>query len=260
MGITRKKMLSRFLFPKRQSKKADEELRTKPDLKVDIHSHLLPGIDDGARTLEESLQMLTALSALGYRLVVTTPHVMADTYNNSTQKILQSLALLQKEAHQQKIDIDIRVAAEYYMDEELLARVKSNDILTIGSRYLLFETSYFTKPNNFDELLYEIQAKGYEPLLAHPERYRYIEEPFSDYHQLKEKGVLFQLDLNSLSGHYGKSAQKKAHYLIENHMIDFVGSDAHRAKQIGYLKETLQSHACSILFDKNEIKNNALAV
>ncbi len=227
-------------------------------LEIDLHSHLIPSIDDGSKSLEESLEILRAMSALGYKKVITTPHVMADAYQNSTQTILEGLQLLQEGVVQAGIEMEIKAAAEYYLDEELYARLDQGDILTIEDEYLLFETSYFSKPLNFEEIVFEMQAKGYKALLAHPERYRYIQDPRYEFGQMKELGIYFQLDINSLGGYYGKEAKKNALLLSEWGMIDFLGSDVHHRKQVDFLKKVFVDPNYLKLLKSNKILNDTL--
>ena len=230
--------------------------KSKPlNLKVDIHSHLLPGIDDGVKSLEESIELIKKFISLGYEKLIITPHVMEDTFNNSTSTILQKFQEL-KEATKE-LNIQLEVSAEYYMDDELLRRLELNDILPIKDKYLLFETSYYEKPMNFEEVIFKIQAKGYIPVFAHPERYRYIEN-MNFYHELKEKGVLFQCNINSFGKFYGKTALKKAQYLAKNKMIDFLGSDAHNMKYLDNLKKVMSDKRFLKLISSNDFLNNSL--
>ncbi len=238
------------------SRKQQEPLFLSPE--IDLHSHLIPGIDDGSKNLEESLEILRMMSALGYKKVITTPHVMADAYQNSTQTILEGLQLLRQGALQAGIEMEIEAAAEYYFDEELVARLDKGDILTIEDEYLLFETSYFSKPLNFEEIIFEMQAKGYKVLLAHPERYRYIEDPRYEFGKMKELGIYFQLDINSLGGYYGREAKENALLLSEWGMIDFVGSDIHHKKQVDYLKKVFLDTNYTKLLKRNKILNDTL--
>ncbi len=229
-----------------------------PSPKIDLHSHLIPGIDDGSKTLEESLEIVRDMAALGYQKVITTPHVMADAYQNSTQTILDGLQLLRTAVSEGGIEIEIEAAAEYYLDEELVKRLNRGDILTIANEYLLFETSYFSKPLNFEEVVFEIQAKGYKTLLAHPERYRYISDPQREFAQMKELGIYFQLDINSLGGYYGKQAKEHAHLLSDGGMIDFLGSDVHHKKQVSFLKKVFADPSYQRLLQNNRILNDTL--
>jgi len=241
-----------FLFSK---KKVFDPL---PRVKTDIHSHLIPGIDDGSQSMRESLDILKKMSSLGYTKVITTPHVMADTYRNSSKTILDGLSALRRSIVDESIDIKIDAAAEYYFDEELVERLENDDILTIGDKYLLFETSYISKPINFDDVIFQISTKGYIPLLAHPERYRYITSPKKMFTHMKDIGIYFQLDINSLGGHYGKQAFELSKLLIEWGMVDFVGSDIHHKKQVEYLKGVFGGEYYHTIWNNNDIKNDLL--
>ena len=237
----------------------------KPDgpllpFRTDLHSHLIPGIDDGAVTLEESLDLIQHLYAIGYRRLVTTPHVMADSYRNSTEGILRGLETLRQAVQKEGIGLEIHAAAEYYLDEELLHRLKKRDILTVGTEYLLFETSYYSEPLNLEEVAYEIAASGYRPLLAHPERYRYVHTPEVFYGRLRELGVSFQVNINSFGGHYGRDAKVKALWLAGQGWIDFLGSDLHHQRQAEFLQETIAGGAIRELMVNNDIRNDRLVL
>ncbi|MGC9350983.1 MAG: tyrosine-protein phosphatase [Sulfurovum sp.] len=239
-------------------KKKKETLREViPELHTDIHSHLIPGIDDGARDMEESIFLLRKMEALGYKKIITTPHIMADGYTNTPQTILTGLQALRRAAKEENIDIEIAAAAEYYLDDGFYTHLNNKDLLTVGD-YLLIETSYISKPLQFDTMIFEIQAVGLKPILAHPERYRYIRELKKEYEAMKEKGIFFQVNLNSFTGHYGKEAKKKVDFLNDAGMIDFLGSDIHRVKQTVILGEVLKSETLRSVFRNNTILNEGL--
>ena len=228
-------------------------------LAVDLHSHLIPGIDDGAQTLDESIELIQNLSTIGYKKLIITPHIMIDVYKNEEDNIIERLEILKKAINKVGIDIDLEVAAEYYLDEGFLEHLNNKPLL-IADEYLLFETSYMAKPMNLYDIVFEISSKGYKPILAHPERYRYIHHLKREYSKLKDMGVFFQLDINSIGGFYGKDAQKKANFLIESRMVDFVGSDTHNMRHIGNLNTTLSKMGSvwNKLFEHNTILNNTL--
>jgi len=224
-------------------------------IKVDIHSHLIPGIDDGAQNLEDSLSLISKMQKLGYKKLIITPHIMVDTYPNREDDIKNRLLTLRDEVKKRGIDIELEVAAEYYIDEGFLNHLE--EPLLIADTFLLFETSYMSAPINFDDIIFLINTK-YTPLLAHPERYRYIKD-LKEYNRLKKMGVYFQIDINSIAGHYGKDAQKKSEYLINNGLVDFVGSDLHNKKHINNLINSLtKKNIWYNIFEKNEILNNRL--
>ena len=229
-----------------------------PQLEVDIHSHLIPGIDDGCRNMEESIYLLGGLEALGYKKVVTTPHIMYDAYQNTKASILEGLKVLQDEAARRGLAVEIEAAAEYYLDEGFMALLHNKELLLIGGKYLLFETSYTHRPVQLEEVIFEIMAAGYIPLLAHPERYRYIKDPAVEYERLKTLGVEFQVNLNSLAGQYGKQAKENADFLSQEGMIDFLGSDAHHIKQVENLSKVFNSEYYKEVYRNNTIQNNTL--
>lgn len=223
-----------FKFFKKKEKKENIELSK---LKVDVHSHLIPGIDDGAKTTEESLEMLSKMSELGYKKVITTPHIMMDFYPNTEEDILNRFEKLKFEVKEAKIDIDLEVAAEYYFDEFFHEKVNNKKVLTFSGNHLLFECSFFHKPINIEQLVFEINSKAYQPVIAHFERYSYFE--IKDAERLKELGCKIQMNLNSLSSHYGDKVKKQAESLIDNKLIDIVGTDCHKIEHLQLLEKNL---------------------
>ena len=204
-------------------------------LEVDMHSHLLPGLDDGAETIEHSLELLQALRALGYRKLVMTPHIMGDFYKNTPEGIRAALQLLREAAAVAGLgDVELECAAEYYLDEFLGRKlVDGTEMLTFGGdkRYLLFETSYMNEPLNLFDIIFELKAQGYTPVLAHPERYTYFYGRFAEIEKLRrDYGVLLQVNLNSLAGYYSPAAKKVAEQLTDGGLVDFVGTDTHHLR------------------------------
>ena len=243
-----------FSFLKRKEKK-----NYLLDLKVDMHSHLIPSIDDGAKSLEESILLIKKLKNLGYKKLITTPHIMADSYPNTKESIYKGLNILKEELEKLNIDIQIEAAAEHYLDESFIDNLQNNKVLPIANEYLLFETSYISKPINLEDLIYEIKIRGYKPIFAHPERYRYIKELEVEYSKLKELGVYFQVNTNSLNGYYGKDAKKKGLFLLDKGYIDFLGSDTHHIKHLNNLEEISTNSAIwDKLLAKNKILNTTL--
>ncbi|AKF25191.1 capsular biosynthesis protein [Sulfurovum lithotrophicum] len=235
-----------------------EERKPAPQLKVDLHSHLIPGIDDGSQSMEESLTLLKGMEALGYEKLITTPHIMADAYKNTPKIIKTGLEELRNAAREEGIEMEIDAAAEYYLDDGFIDLLGEEEVMAINGTYLLFETSYVSKPLRTEEMIFEITLAGYTPVMAHPERYRYIKEPLKEYGRFKELGVLFQVNLNSFGGYYGKSAKVLAEFLSRNGMIDFLGSDVHRQKHVDTLEAVLKSDAYREIFAHNEIMNDKL--
>jgi len=227
-----------------------------PSLRVDIHSHLIPNIDDGSKSIEESLILLEGMQKLGYEKVITTPHIMLDSYKNTPNIINSALSTLQKASKSKGLTIQIEASAEYYLDEGFENIIKNRAFIPIENQYILLETSYLSKPMQLEDTIFSITSLGYTPILAHPERYRYIKDFSIEYARLKELGVLFQVDLNSIEGYYGKNAKDKFKFLSNHGMIDFLGSDVHNEKQLKLLSKVFKSRAYLNIFDKNNILNN----
>lgn len=213
---------------------------------VDIHSHLLPGIDDGAKDMDTSIALLLKMASYGIKNFITTPHVLGSVYPNSSEVIRQQLAAVKKELEKREIkDISIQAAAEYMLDGEFSALLDQKDILVLKDNYILVEMSYFSAPINLYELLFKIQLKGYKPVLAHPERYNFYHTDFKSYYKLKQAGCLFQLNLLSLTDQYGKGVQKTSEKLLKENLYDFVGTDTHHQNHLELLpkigtKKTLE--------------------
>jgi len=205
---------------------------------VDMHSHLLPGIDDGAKDLETSIALIQKMASYGIKNIITTPHVLGDVYPNTPEIIKRALKEVRTALLERNItDITIDAAAEYMLDEQFSAILEKDKLLTLKDNYVLVEMSYFNAPINLYELLFEIQLKGYKPVLAHPERYHFYHHNFKEYYKLKTAGCLFQLNLLSLTEHYGKHAQKTAEKLLKEHMYNFVGTDAHHEKHLDIVRK-----------------------
>jgi len=225
---------------------------------VDIHSHLIPAIDDGSKSMDNSIELILALKELGYKKLITTPHT-SDMFPNTTEIILKGYNRLTEELNKREIDITIEVASEYYADEHFEKLLDAGDILSFGYKnYLLFELSYFTPPHDLEDLVYEIKRKGYTPILAHPERYLYLHDSLDRYRDIKDMGLLFQLNINSISGFYNKDIQRVAEWLISNSMVDFLGSDTHHMTHIKNLKKSFKQSLYKKIFKNNNILNNTL--
>lgn len=191
---------------------------------TDWHCHLLPGVDDGVQTMEGTLQILSLYEELGIKEVWLTPHIMEDMPNTTT--FLKARFGELKAVYNG--NIALHLASENMLDSIFEERLKKNDLLPLGKdgKHLLVETSYFNPPMGLNNILLRIKSKGYIPVLAHPERYNYMDE--GNYRQLKEMNVKFQLNLFSLVGAYGTEVRKKAEWLLKNGFYDLTGSDTHR--------------------------------
>ena len=206
-------------------------------LKTDMHSHFIPGIDDGAATIEDSLALVRAMHELGYQKVITTPHIMADTYRNSAETILPGLEKLRAMVAEQKIPIQVEAAAEYYIDGDLESKITSRQILTFSHKYVLFEMTFIGEPPNLGRVIFELQLGQYKPVLAHVERYPFWHNQFNKLIDMKDKGVLIQMNISSLTGYYSPAVKKVAEKMVEEKMVDLLGSDCHHLGHIDLLKQ-----------------------
>jgi len=227
-------------------------------LKVDVHSHLIPGIDDGAQTIEEAIVLVQKLKSLGYIKLIVTPHTMMHRFPNTTQSITAGLRVLKTALLKQQIIMDIEAASEYYLDEHLMELIEKRDILTFGDNYLLFEMSYVNHPLDYESMIKKMIDAGYKPILAHPERYLYMGRNFDKYVTLRILGVYFQLNINSIGGYYSSEVQNNARCLVKEGMISFLGSDTHRLKHSETLGEIINTEEYRDIFSKNMILNNTL--
>jgi tyrosine-protein phosphatase YwqE len=223
-------------------------------IKIDIHSHLLPNIDDGVKTINSSLEILRGFEKLGYTKVITTPHIMSDSYPNTKEIIEEKLALMRRELKKANINIELDAGAEHYVDMEFLNMLSQDRVVPFCGKFLLFETSYMSKPIILEEAIFEISSKGYIPVMAHPERYLYLHDNFDDYIELKRLGVLFQVNVKSLK-HTHNHIYKMAMKLIKHGMVDFLGSDTHRMRDLEDLAKLIESKDYKNIFKNNRILN-----
>jgi protein-tyrosine phosphatase len=201
------------------------------ELVCDMHSHLLPGIDDGTKTMEESIHLVRGLIGLGYKKLITTPHVMHDFYPNTRDNILRKRDDLRTVLKQEGMDVPIEAAAEYLIDEYFEKSLKSEAPLSIGNNFVLVELSFQHKYHRFHEVIFELQMKGYRPVLAHPERYSYFWDT-SEIENIKDMGCYLQVNILSLCGYYGKLVKAKAIQLQNKGMVDFWGTDMHHDRHL----------------------------
>ncbi len=209
-------------------------------LEVDVHSHLLPGIDDGVETFEEAIEILQLLKGIGYRKVITTPHVMTEYYPNTRAIILDKLLQLKEAMQQAELDMVVEAAAEYYLDESFLALLDTpEELMVFGKNYLLFETSFINEPVFLKEAVFKINSLGLQPVMAHPERYMYVQSNFRLLEQLAERNLLFQCNINAIEGYYSGTAKKITKQMIKKNMVSFLGSDCHNMKHALITKQAI---------------------
>lgn len=205
---------------------------------TDIHSHILPGIDDGSPDIETSLQLIRGIYDLGIRKTVATPHVISDMYRNTPETINAALDKLKNACRDANIDIEISAAAEYMLDDYFIKLLHEEaPLLSIHKNIILTEQSYASSSGKLNEMAFAIMTKGYRPIMAHPERYFYYHDNYESYGHLKDIGFYLQVNVLSLTGYYGKSVAKAAKYILDNDLADFVGTDMHHTRHLDLLQK-----------------------
>lgn len=228
-------------------------------LGVDMHSHLLPGLDDGVATLQDAVSFIQQLHELGYQKLITTPHVLSGLYPNSPETILPKLNELKQALQQQNIPVQIEAAAEYMVDADFETYIQSGKpLLTFGENNILIEMSYVSPSTNIEQVIFNLRMKGLQPVLAHPERYNYYHRNFEKYERLKDLGCIFQVNLLSLSGYYGKMVKITAEKLMKNNMIQLAGTDLHHQRHIDALKQLIKVENIYNLLAAAQLKNKML--
>ncbi len=211
-----------------------------PLVLVDIHSHLIPGIDDGAQKLEDSVALAEGMVALGYRKMITTPHSMEDTFVNEPEAILEGLEALNAELIKRQIPLMVEAAAEYYLDGKFMQQVRDKKLLTFGGNFVLMEMNFVSETDGLNEAVFQCKVAGYEPVLAHPERYIHMYDEWDRYEELWARDVKFQINLMSLTGHYSEEAKRIAEKLVMKGMVSFVGSDLHHVRHLPKIEAALR--------------------
>ena len=197
------------------------------DWPVDVHSHLIPGVDDGAKSPEDALAILRSLRDLGMKKWITTPHIFYEYYRNDPQTLQNGFRILQEYLSAQQEQFDISFAAEYYLDEHLFKTIETQKALTFGENFLLFETTMLSEPLDLDDFIFKAGLNGYRLVLAHPERYAYLIGNFKRLEELRDKGVYLQANMLSFLGHYSPATKKMVREMVDLRLIDFIGSDCH---------------------------------
>ncbi len=226
---------------------------------IDIHSHFIPGIDDGAKNCSESEQLLLEMKAMGITQAIGTPHIFPGLWNNTKDSIKNAHEVLETHLYNKNLStIPTKISAEYYIDPSLLEQIENNTILPIKDKYILIEMSYMNPPVALFDIIFKLKHKGYLPILAHPERYLFYHNSFNNYKKLKDAGCLFQLNLLSTVGYYGPSVTKTAQQLLQHNMIDFVGSDIHHMRHIKAFKKPViikNIKELELAFSRNSLFN-----
>ncbi len=209
-------------------------------LLADIHSHLLPAIDDGVKDFDEALDVVRGLQELGYQKLITTPHIMSHTYRNDALIIRTRLTELNQFLTENSVAITIEAAAEYYLDSWLINEVNDGrPLLTFGKNYLLFEMNYMTEPYQINDFIFKVTTDGYRPVLAHPERYQFMTLERAE--DLRNRGVLMQVNILSFLDYYSKPVRKIAGQLVDRGWVDFLGSDCHNMRHAFLLRHAFKN-------------------
>jgi len=233
-----------------------------PDLSflgVDMHSHLLPGIDDGLKTVEQTVAFVKELHALGYKKLICTPHILNGVHNNTVATINAALDIARKALADAQVPVVLEAAAEYMIDDEFENKInEKEELLTFGKNNILVEMSYLAESNNLLEVIFRLQMAGYHPILAHPERYNFYHGNFDKYEELKDRQVLFQLNILSLSGYYGKEIKKVSEKLLAKGMYDFIGTDMHHETHLAATKAFVATKEFYDLVKNTNLHNQSL--
>ena len=224
-------------FPLFNKKVTRDIARSFSFLGTDFHSHLVPGIDDGSPDVETSIALITSLKELGYTKLITTPHVMQGQYPNDRSTIVPGRDLLRRELAARGIGMELHAAAEYFLDPGLIEAIQDDEpLLTVSGKKLLVEISFAAPPMQLHEFLYHLQLKGYEPILAHPERYKYYHNDMDQYKKLMDVGCELQLNLLSVIGYYGKDVRKAALKLLDRQWLTYLATDLHHGRHLEGLR------------------------
>ena len=228
-------------------------------LHTDMHSHLLPGIDDGAPDVDTSIQLIKGMMELGYRKFITTPHVYPDLYPNTTNTIQQAHAVLTERLRQEQLDVEVKAAAEYFIDEQFPERIERKEpLLTLHQNWVLVEISFVSPPPDLNETIFKMVVAGYQPVLAHPERYSFYHHNKEVFQQFKDRGCMLQVNLLSLLGYYGKSARDTAKMLVAEQLVDLIGTDLHHARHLQAMNQPLLMAEVDALVQSGRLLNPTL--
>jgi tyrosine-protein phosphatase YwqE len=223
---------------------------------VDMHSHLLFGIDDGAQTIEDSLMLIGQLKEMGYSKFITTPHIYRDLYFNSPETILPKYEAVKKAIAENNLDVEFQVAAEYFLDEQDL--IEKELLLTFGRKNVLFELSFDSEPASIQRAIFNMQLRGYRPILAHPERYPYYHKNLKKYENFVDQDIALQLNINSITGHYGPEIKRVCEKLIDAGMVSYIGTDCHHMGHINLTQQARKNPHLRKLIESGKLKNKQL--
>lgn len=246
------------LFGKKATQGKVKSIAKLSFLEVDMHNHLLPGIDDGSKSVDQSIQLISGLRQLGFNKFVCTPHILDGMYPNTAKTIGQAHRQLQTALKDQNQKIETVAAAEHMIDDGIARLIEKNDLCVMPGGYVLIEMSYLQESKALFQTILDIQNLGYKPILAHPERYNYFHYNFDMYKQIKNAGCLLQLNLLAISRYYGVEVKSTALTLIKSGMYDFVGTDLHHEKHLTALQQVVAKYPIRELLSTCTILNPTL--
>jgi len=234
-----------------------------PDLSglvTDMHSHLIPGIDDGATDAANSIELINGLRELGYQKFIATPHILWDIFKNNKATITPAFENLKTALVNSNINVPIKFAAEYFLDYHVDELIEDEiPLLTLKDNWVLVEFSFVSAPLDLKDKLFSLQMSGYQPVIAHPERYTYFGRTKEKYEELKEAGHFLQVNLLSLAGYYGRIPQEIAMMLVKNKFVDFLGTDLHHMRHLHAIQTASQlTDTIKLLQDSGTLLNPTL--
>jgi len=238
--------------------------KVKPDLSfigIDMHSHLLPGLDDGLKDMESTVAFMRELHGLGYNKLICTPHIFTELYPNSPDTILPKLEAVRSALKENDIPVTVEAAAEYMVDNDMEGMLNAGKpLLTFGKnkRLILIEMSYVAASPNMEQVIFALKLRGLQPVLAHPERYNFYHPDFEKYERMAELGCLLQVNLLSLLGYYGRPVKVIAEKLISKNMVSLVGTDMHHINHLNALKDLATKKEFYKLMDKVNLLNKSI--
>lgn len=246
-------------FQKLFSSSPEPTERNYSSLVTDLHSHLLPGIDDGSQSVEESLELVRGLKSIGYSRFITTPHIMSGGFENTPETIKAAFDKLMSYLAEQGEEVELQAAAEYYFEDNFLQLIEQDKLLTFSGKHVLFELPNLNEPQDLEAAIFSMTSKGYKPVLAHVERYPYLyQNGYDRLEYLREMGVLLQVNIATFGGVYKRPMMNFAYELAEKGMVDLLGSDTHEQRHIGYLKKALEEKRFLQLLSTHNFLNSQL--
>ncbi len=225
---------------------------------TDVHSHLIPGIDDGTKTMEDSIDIIGSFSMLGYRKLIITPHIMSDYYRNTPEIILEGLEKVREALVEHNIEMELHAAAEYYLDADFDEKIENKELLTFGDNYVLFEMPFVSEPSILSSSIFKMQTAGYRPVMAHVERYPFWHHDWSKYTSLYDRDVVLQVNMGSLTGAYGPEVKKIAERLVDEDMVGIIGSDCHHINHVDMVKQSRKLPHIHKLLARENLLNKKL--